>query len=86
MRLRADVSALDRLCYALLLLGALNWGFVGIIELNLVMAFLDLIFQPGVAELLGRVLYGLIGLAGLYFLYPLYRISTSVGKSGATGR
>lgn len=86
MRLRAEVPILDRLCYALLILGAINWGVIGIAEINLIFLVLDPVFQPGAAELIARAVYILIGLAGVYFFYPLYRLwSNKRAGSGATG-
>jgi uncharacterized membrane protein YuzA (DUF378 family) len=69
------LSALDWMCFALLIIGALNWGLIGLLELNAVGALLAPIFQPSAAELVARAIYVVVGLAGLYFFYPLYRIS-----------
>lgn len=69
------LSALDWVCFALLLVGALNWGLVGLLEINAVEALLEPVFQSAAAELVVRGIYVLVGLAGLYFFYPLYRIS-----------
>lgn len=69
------LSALDWVCFALLIIGAINWGLVGLLEFNAVAALLEPVFQPSAAELVARAIYVLVGLAGLYFFYPLYRIS-----------
>lgn len=69
------LSALDWLCFALLIIGALNWGIIGIAEINVVAAMMDVVFQPAAAEIVTRTIYVLVALAGLYFFYPLYRIS-----------
>lgn len=69
------LSALDWLCFALLIVGALNWGIIGVAEINVVEAALDPVFQPSAAEIVTRAIYVLVGLAGLYFFYPLYRFS-----------
>lgn len=69
------LSALDWLCFALLIIGALNWGILGIAEINVVATMMDEVFQPAAAEIVTRTIYVLVGLAGLYFFYPLYRIS-----------
>lgn len=68
-------SALDWACFALLVVGAVNWGLVGLLDLNAVEALLRPIFRADAAELVARAVYVLVGLAGLYFFYPLYRIS-----------
>lgn len=69
------LSALDWVCFALLIIGALNWGIVGIAEINAVETLLEPVFQAEAAEIVARGIYILVGLAGLYFFYPLYRIS-----------
>ncbi len=68
------LSALDWICFALLVLGAINWGILGIIEINLVATVMDAVFQPASAEIVLRTIYVFIGLAGIYFFYPLFRI------------
>jgi len=70
-----QLSALDWLCFGLLIVGAINWGLVGLVDLNLVRAVLDPVFQSSAANAVARGIYVLIGLAGLYFFYPLYRVS-----------
>lgn len=69
------LSALDWLCFALLIVGALNWGIIGLVEINVVELILDSVFQPAAAEMIERAIYVLVGLAGLYVLYPLYKMS-----------
>ena len=70
-----NLSALDWLCFALLIIGAFNWGIIGIAEINAVEQILEPIFQPDAAEAVIRAIYVLVGLAGLYFFYPLFRMS-----------
>lgn len=70
-----QLSALDWACFGLLITGALNWGFVGVAQINVVRLILDPVFSPAAASALSRAFYVLVGLAGLYFFYPLYRIS-----------
>lgn len=69
------LSALDWICFALLIIGALNWGLVGLLDINAVEALLEPVFQSSAAEFVARAIYVIVGLAGLYFFYPLYRIS-----------
>lgn len=73
-----DWSALDWICFALLIIGALNWGLVGLLEINAVEALIEPVFRSSAATLVTRAIYVLVGLAGLYFFYPLYRISQRV--------
>jgi uncharacterized membrane protein YuzA (DUF378 family) len=72
------LSALDWVCFALLIIGALNWGLVGLLDVNALEALLEPVFQPPAADVVSRAIYVLVGLAGLYFFYPLYRISQRV--------
>jgi len=72
------LSALDWVCFALLIIGALNWGLVGLLDINAVEALLEPVFQPSAADVVTRAIYVLVGLAGLYFFYPLYRVSRRV--------
>ena len=48
-----------------LVLGAVNWGLVGILKINLV----ETLF--GAASTLSTVVYGLIGVAGIYKAYVM---------------
>ena len=48
-----------------LVVGALNWGLVGLLNLNLVETLL------GSGSLLSRAVYVVVGLAGVYKLYML---------------
>jgi uncharacterized membrane protein YuzA (DUF378 family) len=51
----------------LVIIGALNWGLVGIFQYNVV----DAIF--GEMSILGRVLYSLVGLAGVMKLVTCFK-------------
>ncbi len=55
-------SGLDKLALVLLIIGGLNWGLVGLWDMNLVMK----VFGSGT---LTAVIYDLVGLAGLYALF-----------------
>lgn len=74
------LSALDWVCFALLIIGAINWGIIGIADINVVESVLEPVFQTAALETVSRGIYLLVGLAGLYFFYPLYRISEQVGS------
>lgn len=78
------LSALDWICFALLIIGALNWGIVGLVEINVIESIMGAIFQDAPAELVTRTLYVLVGLAGLYVFYPLYRVSNLEQRRGET--
>ena len=53
------MQTLQKVALVITIIGAINWGFIGIFDLNLV----DAIF--GVGSALSRLIYTLVGLAGL---------------------
>ena len=55
---------LDVLATVLVVVGALNWGLVGIARLDLVAALFGM--QFGETSVLTSIVYALVGLAGLY--------------------
>lgn len=55
---------LDVIAAALVIIGALNWGFAGVFHLDLVAALFGMKF--GETSPLSSVVYGLVGLSGLY--------------------
>jgi len=61
----ADMSKLDWVARVLVLVGALNWGLVGIANLDLVELIL------GSIPLLQKIVYILVGVAALYEVYML---------------
>ena len=48
-----------KVCLVVTIIGALNWGFVGLLDINLV----DLLFGAG--SVVSRIIYSLVGLTGL---------------------
>ena len=61
----ATWKTIDVFAYALLLIGALNWGLVGFLGFDLVAVLF------GNMSMLSRIVYGLVGLAALYDLLSL---------------
>ncbi|MBI1979017.1 MAG: DUF378 domain-containing protein [Candidatus Aenigmarchaeota archaeon] len=59
------MGALDWLVFALLVVGALNWGLIGIANINVV----ETIFS--FSSLLLKAIYILVGLAGLWKIYKV---------------
>ncbi len=67
------MNILDKIAYTLLVIGGLNWAFVGFFDYNLV----SKVFSAGLA----RIIYSAVGLAGLYGLYFIIRMkATTPGK------
>ena len=59
---------MDRLALILMIIGAINWGLIGLLRLDLVAAIFG-----GQNALLSRIIYTLVGLAGLYSISLLFR-------------
>jgi uncharacterized protein len=55
------MKAIDVLATILVLVGALNWGLVGLFRFNLVTALLG-------QTILASIVFALVGLAGIYFV------------------
>lgn len=51
---------MDTLALILVIIGALNWGLIGLLNFDLVAAIF------GQESMLSRIVYSLVGLAGLY--------------------
>lgn len=66
------MKVLNWIATILVIVGALNWGLVGIFEFNLVNAIF------GVGSLLSRVVYTLVGLSGLYLIALTYQCRCSI--------
>ena len=56
-----NFKALDLIAFILVVIGGLNWGLVGLLNLDLVAK----IFR---ASILTKIIYDLVGLAALYLL------------------
>lgn len=59
---------MDRLALLLVIIGALNWGLIGLFRFDLVAALFG-----GQEGLLSRIVYSLVGLAGIYCISLLFR-------------
>jgi len=59
---------MDRLSLLLAIIGAVNWGLIGLFQFDLV-AFLF----GGQGAVVSRIIYGLIGAAGLWCVTLLFR-------------
>lgn len=53
------MQTLQKICLALVIIGALNWGLVGLFSFNLVEAMF------GEKSLLSNVIYTLVGISGI---------------------
>ncbi|MDF2547984.1 DUF378 domain-containing protein [Anaerosolibacter sp.] len=59
---------MDRLALLLVVIGALNWGLIGLFQFDLVASLLG-----GQGSILSRIVYSLVGLAGAYSISFLFR-------------
>lgn len=54
------MKVIDKIALILIIIGAINWGLIGIFKFNLV----ELIF--GDMTVLARIIYSLVGISGLW--------------------
>ncbi len=60
------MKVVDKIALALVIIGAINWGLVGIFNFNLV----DTIF--GAMSIISRIIYILVGISGLWAIKILF--------------
>lgn len=63
-----NVKGLDYTCLTIAIIGAINWGLIGIFRFDLVA------FLLGDMSWLSRIVYTLVGLSGLYLFSAYGRI------------
>lgn len=63
------MSGLDYLAFILVIIGAVNWGLVGLFGLDLVSTLF------GNMTMLSRIVYDLVGLSGVYCIFMLTKMS-----------
>ena len=54
------MKIIDNIALALIIIGAINWGLIGLFNFNLV----DTLF--GIGSVLSRIVYTLVGISGLW--------------------
>lgn len=60
------MKVIDKIALVLIIIGAINWGLIGIFHFNLVAAIF------GDMTLISRIIYGLVGLSGLWGIKLLF--------------
>ena len=60
------MKIVDKIALVLIIIGAINWGLVGIFNFNLV----DAIF--GTMSIISRIIYALVGISGLWAIKILF--------------
>lgn len=64
------MSTLQRIALAIIVIGAINWGLVGLFQFDLVAAIFG-----GISPIPSRIVYALVGLSGLYCITLLFKPS-----------
>ena len=60
------MKVIDKIALILIMIGAINWGLIGIFNFNLVAAIF------GDMTLISRIVYGLVGISGLWGIKLLF--------------
>lgn len=60
------MKVIDTIALALIIIGAINWGLIGLFKFNLV----DTLF--GTMSALSRIIYTLVGVSGLWGIKLLF--------------
>lgn len=60
------MKVIDKIALVLIIIGAINWGLIGIFNFNLVEAIF------GDMTVLSRIIYGLVGVSGLWGIKLLF--------------
>lgn len=60
------MKVIDKIALVLIIIGAINWGLIGIFNFNLVEAIF------GDMTLISRIIYGLVGISGLWGIKLLF--------------
>lgn len=60
------MKVVDKIALVLVIIGAINWGLIGLFRFDLVAAIF------GEMSVLSRIVYGLVGIAGLWTIKELF--------------
>lgn len=60
------MKIIDRIALVLVIIGAINWGLIGVFNFNLV----EMIF--GDMTIIARIVYALVGISGLWAIKLLF--------------
>lgn len=66
-------SAIDWIALILLIVGAINWGLVGLFDFNLIHTIFG--------NLVSRIIFVIVGLAGLWTIYYLIKCGKCCSKT-----
>ncbi len=60
------MKVIDKIALVLIIIGAINWGLIGIFNFDLVAAIF------GDMSIISRIVYGLVGVSGLWGIKLLF--------------
>lgn len=60
------MKIIDKIALVLIIIGAINWGLIGLFNFNLVATIF------GNMSVISRIIYGLVGLSGLWGIKVLF--------------
>lgn len=60
------MKVVDKIALILIIIGAINWGLIGIFNFNLVAAIF------GDMTVISRIIYGLVGVSGIWGIKLLF--------------
>ncbi len=60
------MKVIDKIALVLIIIGAINWGLIGIFNFDLVAAIF------GEMSIISRIVYGLVGVSGLWGIKLLF--------------
>lgn len=69
---------MDLIALILIVIGALNWGLIGLFQFDLVATIFG-----GMNAVLSRIIYSLVGLAGIWGITMLFRRGSESDHAGA---
>lgn len=72
------MTIVNKIALALVIVGALNWGLVGIFTFDLVAWIFG-----GATSVLARIVYTLVALAGIWSITMLFRPNDEIAESAA---
>ena len=62
------MKIIDKIALVLIIIGAINWGLIGLFKFDLVAAILAGSGNFGNISTISRIIYGLVGLSALYVI------------------
>ena len=74
----STLAVIDKIALLLVIIGAVNWGLVGIFQFDLVAWLFG-----GAASVISRIVYILVGIGGVWSLSLLFKPDSAPGTEAA---